>query len=95
MDKILESKTGISIDSLIRTITSNHLHNFGSNSKNIHSMMVELIESPLLDAVMQHSKYNQVRAAKLLGISRGNLRQKLVKHFDDKYCGTRQQDSLK
>ena len=52
-------------------------------------MYLSEIEPPLLNAVMEKNKYNQVRAAKMLGISRGTLRKKLVDHFDDKYCGTR------
>ena len=57
---------------------------------NFYAMYLSEIEPPLLNAVMEKNKYNQVRAAKMLGISRGTLRKKLVEHFDDKYCGTKE-----
>ena len=47
------------------------------------------IEPPLFKAVLEKSKYNQVRAAKTLGISRGTLRKKLKLYFGDMYCGSR------
>jgi len=87
MDTTIES--GTSINEAITTLVKYYLNEYGSDAKNIHSMLMEVIEQPLLDTVMQHCKYNQVRAAKLLGISRGNLRKKLITHFDDKYCLTR------
>ena len=59
------------------------------NLSNFHEIYLEQVEPPLLDAVMEKTKYNQVRASKILGISRGTLRKKLIKHFDDKYCGKR------
>jgi DNA-binding protein Fis len=51
--------------------------------------VLEQVEPPLLEATMEKAKYNQVRAAKILGVSRGTLRKKLKQYFDDKYCGTR------
>jgi Fis family transcriptional regulator, factor for inversion stimulation protein len=39
---------------------------------------------------MEHCKYNQSRAAIMLGISRGTLRTKLRRYFDDKYVGSRE-----
>lgn len=38
---------------------------------------------------MERYKYNQSRAAKALGISRGTFRMLLMKYFGDKYCGHR------
>ena len=42
--------------------------------------MLKLIEQPLLDHTMTHTRGNQVQASKLLGLSRGTLRQKLKTH---------------
>ena len=42
--------------------------------------MLTLIEQPLLAHTMTHTRGNQVQASKLLGMSRGTLRQKLKTH---------------
>ena len=60
-----------------------------SSTTSLHELVLEQVEPPLLQATMEKAKYNQVRAAKILGVSRGTLRKKLKQHFDDKYCGTR------
>lgn len=54
---------------------------------NLHAMVLEQIEPPLLKAVMERCKYNQSRAAKMLGLSRGTCRNLLIKYFDEQYCG--------
>jgi len=56
----------------------------------LHEMVLEQIEPPLFKAVLLHCKYNQSRAAQLLGISRGTCRMKLFKYFGDQYCGRRE-----
>ena len=40
--------------------------------------MMERVERPLLEAVLQHTGGNQLRAASLLGINRNTLRKKIV-----------------
>jgi Fis family transcriptional regulator len=60
-----------------------------SSTRSLHELVLEQVEPPLLEATMEKAKYNQVRAAKILGVSRGTLRKKLKQYFDDKYCGTR------
>jgi len=59
---------------------------------NLYDMVLEQVEPALFQAVIEHSKYNQRKAAVLLGISRGTCRLKLKKYFDDKYCGSRMED---
>lgn len=58
---------------------------------NLHDMLLEQIEPPLLEAVMERCRYNQCKAATILGLSRGTLRMKLIKYFNDKYCGRREE----
>ena len=90
METIIESNT--SIHDEVTALVKQYLTEMGSDTRNMHSMLIEVVEQPLLDAVMQNCKYNQVRAAKLLGMSRGTLRKKLKHYFDDKYCSTRESD---
>jgi Fis family transcriptional regulator len=43
----------------------------------LHAMVISEVEKPLLEAAMEHSGYNQTKAAKALGLSRSTLRKKL------------------
>ncbi len=52
----------------------------GEKPTNIYSMVMEEIEKPLLEVVMEEAKSNQTEAARLLGINRNTLRKKL-KHY--------------
>ena len=61
----------------------------GAEPVDLYQFVLEEIETPLFKAVMEYCKYNQSRAATMLGISRGTLRTKLRHYFDDKYVGTR------
>ena len=61
----------------------------GADPVDLYQFVLEEVETPLLKAVMEYCKYNQSRAAIMLGISRGTLRTKLRHYFDDKYVGTR------
>lgn len=55
----------------------------------VDGKLLERVEYALYKQVMEHCRYNQSRAAKLLGISRGTLRAKLKEHYGNKYAGTR------
>lgn len=56
---------------------------------NLYDLLMEQVEPALFKAVIERSKYNQSRAASMLGLSRGTLRKKLSKYFDNQYCGSR------
>lgn len=62
----------------------------GTDPVELYQFVLEEVETPLFRAVMEHCKYNQSRAAHMLGISRGTLRTKLRRYFDDKYVGSRE-----
>jgi len=62
----------------------------GSEPVDLYKFVLEEVEIPLFRSVMEHCKYNQSRAAVMLGISRGTLRTKLRHYFDDKYVGSRE-----
>lgn len=64
-----------------------YLSNNKTNS--LYDFFLEQVEPPLLEAVMEKTRFNQVQSAKMLGVSRGTLRKKLKRYFDDKYCVTR------
>lgn len=65
----------------------------GTSSKdtnlNLYQLIIEEIEVPLFRTVMEMTRYNQSKAARVLGVSRGTLRTKLKRYFDDEFIGTR------
>jgi Fis family transcriptional regulator len=59
-------------------------HLEGHLPTDLYELVLEEIEIPLLEVVMQQVRYNQCKAAILLGISRGTLRKLLKKYGLDK-----------
>ncbi|WP_256595125.1 DNA-binding transcriptional regulator Fis [Legionella israelensis] len=90
----ISSKIGDATASLAESVTQSVQKYFselnGTDPVDLYQFVLEEIETPLFRAVMEHCKYNQSRAAIMLGISRGTLRTKLRRYFDDKYVGTRE-----
>lgn len=56
---------------------------------NLYELIIEEVEAPLFRTVMEMTRYNQSKAARVLGVSRGTLRTKLKRYFDDEFIGTR------
>ena len=52
----------------------------GAEPHSVHAMLVDAVEKPLLEVVMQHAEGNQSKAAQWLGINRNTLRRKLLDH---------------
>ena len=46
----------------------------------LYDMVLQAVEKPLLEAVMQRAGQNQSRAAEWLGLNRNTLRKKLLEH---------------
>jgi len=52
----------------------------GAEPHSVHEMVMNAVEKPLLDVVMQQADGNQSKAAEWLGINRNTLRRKLIDH---------------
>jgi Fis family transcriptional regulator len=91
--KTVSNEIGNATASLATSVTQSTQRYFtkldGSEPVDLYRVVLEEIEMPLFQAVMEHCKYNQSRAAVMLGVSRGTLRTKLRHYFDDKYIDTR------
>lgn len=57
---------------------------------NLYQVVVQQVEAPLIRTVMELMRYNQSKAARALGMSRGTLRTKLKEYFGDEFIGTRE-----
>ncbi len=53
----------------------------GHTPCDLYKLVIEEVEQPLIETVMEHAKQNQMQAAAILGINRSTLRKKL-KAFD-------------
>ena len=49
----------------------------GTQPNDLYDLVLKQIEQPLLEAILEHTKGNQSRAAQMLGLNRGTLRKKL------------------
>ncbi|MFA5495203.1 MAG: DNA-binding transcriptional regulator Fis [Porticoccaceae bacterium] len=52
----------------------------GQPATDLYQLVLEQVESPLLEAVMAYTQKNQSRAAEMLGLNRGTLRKKLKQY---------------
>lgn len=52
----------------------------GHPVSNLHALFLEEVEKPFFDVVMKHTKSNITHAAKMLGLNRVTLRNRLKKY---------------
>ena len=52
----------------------------GEEPTDVYDFVLEEVEAPLLEEIMRFTRYNQSRAARMLGLSRGTLRKKLKQY---------------
>lgn len=81
-----------SLSQHIIKVVRQYLSNYSSKDAdlNLYELVLEEIEGPLFRTVMEMTRYNQSKAARVLGVSRGTLRTKLKRYFDDEFIGTRE-----
>lgn len=52
----------------------------GTAPNDLYQLVMQQVEQPLFEAILNHTGGNQSRAAALLGISRSTLRKKLAQY---------------
>ena len=52
----------------------------GEKARGVYDMVINCVEKPLLEMVLEHVGGNQTRAAEMLGINRNTLRKKMLEH---------------
>ncbi len=74
------------LQDLVYNLVTNFLAtNKSKTIEDLYDMILQEVEPPLLQAVMEKRRGNQLQAAKMLGISRGTIRKKLQRYFGTKY----------
>ena len=89
ISQVLGEQSSSLSSSVVQSVQNYFSELKGADPVDLYELLLEEVEMPLLRAVMEHCKYNQSRSALLLGMSRGTLRTKLRRYFDDKYVGSR------
>lgn len=65
----------------VRRLLKNYFSKLGSEEpKDVYDMVLSETEMPLLECLIKHTKNNHVKISKLLGLSRGTVRQKLKRY---------------
>lgn len=49
----------------------------GQEAQNLHDLVIQEVEHSLIETVLNHTSGNQVKAARILGITRVTLRKKI------------------
>lgn len=52
----------------------------GTQPNNMYNLVLQQVEQPLFEAILEHTRGNQSRAAEMLGLNRGTLRKKLLNY---------------
>ncbi len=69
------------LSTTVTDVTRNHLNHLGDKDAiNLYREILDQVEKPLLEVIMERTHGNQSRAAICLGINRATLRSKLKRH---------------
>lgn len=78
---VVEDLETITLKQVVKDTLRNYFANIGGEQPiDFYSILLEEIERPLLEVLINHTHYNQVKMAHILGISRGTLRKKLKQY---------------
>ena len=88
--EVQNTAQGLKQDQGLQDLVYNLVTHFLAENKSkkiddLYDMILAEVEPPLLQAVMERKRGNQLQAAKLLGLSRGTIRKKLQRYFGTKY----------
>lgn len=78
---ISENLDNMTLRQAVKDTLRNYFTNIGGEQPvDFYSILLEEIERPLLEVLINHTHYNQVKMATILGLSRGTLRKKLKQY---------------
>lgn len=78
---VSENVDSITLRQAVKDTLKNYFTNIGGEQPvDFYSILLEEIERPLLEVLINYTHYNQVKMALILGLSRGTLRKKLKQY---------------
>lgn len=87
----VENNNKSNLSGTVAAVVNRYLHTMEHDKiGNLYEIVIEEVELALFQTVIERCRFNQVKASKILGLSRVTLRTKLIKYFEDKYCGRRE-----
>lgn len=76
-----ENLDNVTLRNAVKDTLRNYFTNIGEEQPvDFYAILLEEVERPLLEVLINHTHYNQVKMANILGISRGTLRKKLKQY---------------
>ena len=81
LTELSEATTVASLREAVDTFVRRYLDEMdGETGTDFYTLVLAEVEAPMLQAVMEYTRFNQSRAAQMLGLNRGTLRKKLRQH---------------
>lgn len=81
LEQPLDAATVLSLREAVDTFVRRYLDEMeGETGADFYNLVLQEVEAPLLQAVIDYTRGNQSRAAQLLGLNRGTLRKKLRRY---------------
>lgn len=72
---------GLCLNEFVRCVVRQYLDDMGNTPPdNLHELILNEVEKPLIEAVLEHTEGNQSRAAEVLGITRTTLRNRVKRY---------------
>lgn len=83
-NKPMGEEQSFSLRNTVRETLKDYFYKLGGyDPSNLYDTVLEEMERPLIEVVLQRTRGNQSRAAKILGLSRGTLRKKMKQYSLD------------
>jgi Fis family transcriptional regulator len=78
---VLQASRTEPLGKCVRSALKYYLRNLdGYEVNDLHQMVIEEVERPLIETVLDYTQGNQTQAARLLGMSRSTLRKKMARY---------------
>ncbi len=75
------TQTESELSACVRRLVQDYFqHLEGEPCTGVHDMVLESVEKPLLEVVLQQTQGNQTLASEILGINRSTLRKKIQRY---------------
>lgn len=87
MQTLVTNQSSSLRDNVLRAIENYFKSVENSDSNKLPQIVLDEVEAAMYEGIMRFTRGNQSRAAKLLGVSRGTLRTKLMQHFGTTHVG--------